>query len=73
MQEEKLLQAFNIIDSDHSGKISNVELKNVLTGSESPLKGTTIYDSIINEVDRNGDGEIDFSEFCEMMRNLRTS
>ena len=73
MQEEKLLQAFNIIDSDHSGKISNAELKNVLTGSTSPIKGATIYDRLINEVDRNGDGEVDFSEFCEMMRNLRSA
>jgi len=67
------MQAFNVIDADHSGKISNTELKSVLTGSESPMKGSTIYDSIINEVDRNGDGQIDFSEFCEMMRNLRST
>ena len=67
------MQAFNVIDADHSGKISNTELKSVLTGSDSPMKGSTIYDSIINEVDRNGDGQIDFSEFCEMMRNLRST
>jgi len=67
------MQAFNVIDSDHSGKISNTELKSVLTGSDSPVKGSTIYDSIINEVDRNGDGQIDFGEFCEMMRNLRST
>ena len=27
-------------------------------------------DEIINEVDKNGDGVIQFDEFCELMKNM---
>ena len=30
-------------------------------------------DEIINEVDKNGDGVIQFDEFCELMKNMNQS
>lgn len=57
-----------MLDLDKSGKISKEELKSVL-GQESDYKNMTeaYWDSMIKEADKNGDGEIDYNEFCEMM------
>merc|ERR1712032_1656053 len=65
---EKLQAAFKMFDKDGSGIISPDEIKEVLSfGGTNQLSKTTI-DAIIKQVDENGDGEIEFSEFCDMMR-----
>ncbi|EGR32043.1 protein kinase domain protein, partial [Ichthyophthirius multifiliis] len=68
LKEERLLQAFKMFDQDGSGKISKQELKNVL-GDQEEYKNQddNIWDQMIQEADKNGDGEIDFYEFVEMM------
>ena len=58
-----------MFDSDNSGKIDAAEVKNLLEGDEFKdqiSKGQV--DKIISEVHKNGDGEIDFEEFLQMMR-----
>lgn len=71
MKEDKLIQAFRMLDLDNNGKISKSELKSVLNKDE---KYRTIpesyWDNMISEVDKNGDGEIDYSEFREMMNTI---
>ena len=57
-----------MFDKDNSGTISPVEIKDVL-GFSSEVSSEQI-DSIIKEVDINGDGEIQFDEFCQMMKKL---
>ncbi|EGR31676.1 protein kinase domain protein [Ichthyophthirius multifiliis] len=68
MKEDKLHQAFKMLDQDGNGKISKNELKNVLGNDQQLSKYDDQYwDDMIKEVDKNGDGEIDYNEFIDMM------
>ncbi|CAK9235290.1 unnamed protein product [Sphagnum jensenii] len=63
--------AFHVFDIDGNGFISADELHRVLSGLGE--KGLTIEDCrcMINSVDRNGDGRVDFAEFQCMMLDTR--
>ena len=70
-REENMRSAFMMFDSDNSGKIDANEIKKLLEGDD--FKDQILKDSldkIIDEVDTNGDGEIDFEEFLSMMRTI---
>lgn len=54
-----------MFDTDNSGGLSSDEIKKVLCFDSSV--DPTEVDRIIEEVDENGDGEIQFEEFCAMM------
>ena len=63
--------AFMMFDSDNSGKIDLKEIKLLLEGDD--FKDQILKESlekIIDEVDIDGDGEIDFEEFLNMMRTI---
>ena len=60
--EKRLYEAFVALDKDHSGTISKNEIKYVLN-SENDEK----IDELIKKIDKNGDGEIDYNEFLDMM------
>ena len=62
--EDKLEKAFKIFDKDGSGKLSLEEIKEVFGGDKESWK------KVIEEVDLNKDGEVDFNEFKIMMMNL---
>ena len=66
LQKEKLKEAFSLFDSDHSGKISKAEISKVL-GMDKRSKEIS---RIIEKYDINKDGEIDFDEFFEMMKDF---
>ena len=66
LQKEKLREAFNLFDVDHSGKISNAEIAKIL-GMDKRSKEIS---KILEKYDSNKDGEIDFEEFFEMMKDL---
>jgi len=66
LQKEKLREAFNLFDVDHSGKISNAEIAKVL-GMDKRSKEIS---KILEKYDTNKDGEIDFEEFFDMMKDL---
>lgn len=69
LSEEKLEAAFKAFDTDHNGKITAQELKYFL---ESNVKiDISAYNKLIQQVDKNGDGAIDFDEFKEMMKILK--
>lgn len=65
LSRERLFQAFSMFDSDGSGKISAEELKNMLGKYHS--YDESLWEKLIRSVDENGDGEIDFEEFVNMM------
>ncbi len=70
MREENLRNAFMMFDKDNSGKIDASEVQELLGGDQ--FKDKVNMDDVqkcIQEVDVNGDGEIDFEEFLAMMRN----
>ena len=67
LREERLLEAFKMMDIDSSGKISKEEIKKSLkldNVDESTL------DKYIKQYDLNGDGEIDYNEFLNMMTKI---
>jgi len=70
-KEKYLRTAFNMFDTDGSGKIDSSELHQLLAGEEfRELYTQEQLDQAIREVDVNGDGEIDFAEFMQMMRGV---
>lgn len=67
ISEEKLQAAFKTFDRDGNGTISANEIREVL-GIQN-LDDDTVS-SIISQADENQDGEIQFDEFCHLMKNL---
>ena len=66
LNEEKLIDAFKLFDSDKSGKISRAEIEKILHSSKQSKE----IDDIMAKHDTNKDGEIDFEEFLKMMKEL---
>lgn len=62
LKEERLFEAFKTFDKDNSGKISKKEIMKILK-IEDDLEINEIFD----DIDKNGDGEIDYNEFLNMM------
>ncbi|XP_052764554.1 neo-calmodulin-like isoform X1 [Mya arenaria] len=62
----EMQDAFNVFDRDKNGYIDKEELKRVLTqvGDKMP---EALADEFIKEADLNGDGKIDYAEFCKHM------
>merc|ERR1711935_191541 len=61
----KLQTAFKMFDKDGGGSISTDEIKQVLSFGQNLEE--SVVNEIIKQVDANGDGEISFDEFAEMM------
>ncbi len=71
MREENLRQAFMTFDKDGSGKIDENEVIQLLGGDQFKDqcdKGVVM--KMIKEYDVDGNGEIDFEEFLDMMRKM---
>lgn len=68
MNENKLRQAFKIFDQNGDGAITFDELRMVL-GKECNVEFADDYwKQLVQVVDLNGDNEINFHEFIEMMK-----
>ena len=70
---EFLQAAFKLFDKDGSGSISGDEIKAVLgfsAGNKSSAEDAKAIDTILKQVDENGDGDISFDEFVHMMKSL---
>ena len=68
--QEKLHAAFKMFDKDNSGMISADEIREVLCFGGKDQLSVEAVDAIIKQVDENGDGDIEFSEFVTMMTGL---
>ncbi|XP_071165749.1 calmodulin-like isoform X2 [Mytilus edulis] len=65
-EEAELREAFKVFDKDGSGSISKAELKLVMENLGEKLTGEEI-DEMMAEADKDGNGEIDYEEFVDMM------
>ncbi|KAH3742641.1 Calmodulin protein 11 [Pelomyxa schiedti] len=67
-KENDLRKAFNVFDLDQDGFITKEELKaGMVRLGETDIKDDQIR-AMIKDADINGDGKIDFAEFCRMMK-----
>lgn len=64
--DEEMRQAFQVFDKDGDGYISATELKLVMQQLGEALTDQQLAD-MLREADGNGDGRIDFKEFCGLM------
>ncbi|KAK7076785.1 troponin C [Halocaridina rubra] len=62
----ELKEAFRIYDKEGNGFITTDVLKEILSEIDNKLTPTDL-DGIIEEVDEDGSGTLDFDEFMEMM------
>ena len=64
--DRELKDAFAVFDTDGSGLISRSELKGLLNNLGQVVSDEEL-DAMMGEVDKDGNGEIDFEEFKAMM------
>lgn len=65
-REENLFKAFQFFDKDHSGFITRDELKHAMT--QYGMGDEATIDEVINDVDTDNDGKINYEEFVAMMK-----
>ncbi|XP_023037758.1 neo-calmodulin [Drosophila willistoni] len=65
-QVKEIYDAFKLFDVDHTGNITAVEMGNVMRSIGQLPTEAELYD-LIDTVDLDGDGEVDFQEFLHMM------
>ncbi|XP_027731707.1 plastin-1 [Vombatus ursinus] len=72
---EELQEAFNKIDIDNSGYVSDYELQDLFKEARLPLPGykvREIVEKILAVADHNKDGKINFEEFVSLMQELKS-
>ncbi|EKX74157.1 protein kinase domain containing protein [Theileria equi strain WA] len=67
LSNERLKLAFSTFDTDGSGKISKAEIASIFGRTKIP---DNTWNAILDEIDTNGDGEIDFDEFVQMLNKI---
>lgn len=68
LSDEKISACFELFDRDKSGKISIKEFQNKFQKSGGVDEQAWIQ--MLNEADKNSDGEIDFEEFRDLLKNM---
>ena len=61
LTEDRLEKAFKMLDRDENGLLSVDEIKSFFGGDEKTWK------KVLKDVDKNGDGDVDYKEFKQMM------
>lgn len=68
VEEAELLEAFQVFDKNEDGFISAIELQTILRSlGINPAMKVQDCERIIHAVDKNSDGQVDFSEFRQLM------
>lgn len=68
-KEEHLRAAFAHFDANGDGNISREELRQALAGESDMSLSEKEIEEMISEADHDGNGEIDYAEFCAMIMN----
>merc|ERR1712066_325871 len=66
--KKELKDAFRIYDKEGQGFITTETLRGLITELLAPLTNEEV-EGILEELDEDGSGSMDFDEFCEMMMN----
>ena len=66
LEIEELKEAFNLFDTDGSGNIDAKELKAAMRALGFQVKKADVR-KMIADIDKDGNGSIDFEEFLDMM------
>jgi Ca2+-binding EF-hand superfamily protein len=64
--EELCKEIFDMIDEDKSGTVTNAEFKKMMDDLNSGLTQADI-DALIKEIDKSGDGQIDYLELADVL------
>nr|AFK09219.1 calcium-dependent protein kinase [Dunaliella salina] len=67
-REEQMINAFKFFDKDESGFITKDEIVRGLADLGEEANKDEV-NAIMSQADKNGDGKIDYEEFCIMMRS----
>ena len=67
-QVEELKAAFSQMDANGDGFVTKDELKTMLAGLGESVD-EAVVDEMIAIADTNGDGKVDFAEFCAAATN----
>ena len=63
---QEIKEAFKVFDKDGNGYISAAELRHIMTNLGEKLTDEEV-DEMIREADVDGDGQINYDEFVDMM------
>ena len=63
-QAAELRKAFDVMDENKDGQVTKDELKKLLSGLGEEVTDE-IVDELINIADQDGDGKVNFDEFCK--------
>lgn len=69
LNKKNLISAFQSIDLDNNGSITIDELKQCFDNAEDK-KDESLWQELMNEVDKNNDNLISFDEFTEAMTEM---
>ena len=64
---DEALEAFNVLDKDGSGSISESELRQIMNNIGEKLTDEEIRE-MMNEADLDGDGQVSFKEFAAIIK-----
>merc|ERR1712129_99340 len=62
----ELKEAFRVYDKEANGFITTEQLREIIAEVDTKLTSEDL-DGIIEEIDEDGSGTMDFDEFCQMM------
>jgi calcium-dependent protein kinase len=65
LSQKNLELAFQAFDKDGSGKINIDEIMQIFNNKD--INDKSVFEKIVKEADENGDGEISYEEFRDLM------